>query len=493
MAIITVRELQALTIADNGRRISMGESMYGVVRVTADGVVSVYVVWRYKVGGKLRQIPVGTWKDKGGQSLKALRDKRDILAAEVKSQSDPIERRATEKLKRDAARQVEVLKLEADIEAAKLKAQADAAEAIRVQQTRLAAQAADQARMTVRQLFDRWHQLDLRNRVLKGSDVLRSFEADVFPAIGELAAEDVRKTHIQGILDSIRARATDSRPRVSTQKKTLSDMRQMFGWALERDYLQADPTAVIRKAKLGVSTERERVLTEAEVIELFQKLPTSGLADTSRIALMIQLSTASRIGETLLAHWSDVDFERRTWTIPAAVAKNGKLHTIALSDFALAQFQILHTMTGVTSWLFPNTELNAPVCLKSTTKQVGDRQRYAKPILKNRSQDAHALELPGGRWVPHDLRRTAATMMVQLGVLPDVVEKCLNHTEPNKLKRIYQRASYEMSMRDAWRLLGDRLDQLYRQATGEAISVIQVQFQATATDQMLKGENVNTG
>jgi integrase len=237
---------------------------------------------------------------------------------------------------------------------------------------------------------------------------------------------------------------------------------------LERDYLLADPTAVIRKAKLGASTERERVLAEAEVIEFFQKLPVSGLAETSRMALMIQLSTASRIGETLLAHWSHVDFERCTWTIPASVAKNGKLHTISLSDFALMQFKVLHSMTGVTPWLFPNTELKASVCPKTTTKQVGDRQRYDKPILKNRSQDAHALELPGGRWVPHDLRRTAATMMVQLGVLPDVVEKCLNHTEPNKLKRIYQRASYEGPMREAWKLLGERLDLLHRRAMVQA-------------------------
>jgi integrase len=217
---------------------------------------------------------------------------------------------------------------------------------------------------------------------------------------------------------------------------------------------------------LGVSTERERVLSEAEVIEFFQKLPLSGLAETSRLALMIQLSTASRIGETLFAHWAHVDFERRTWTIPAAIAKNGKLHTIALSDFALTKFQILHSLTGLTLWVFPNTEINASVCAKSTTKQVGDRQRYNKPILKNRSQDAHALELPGGRWVPHDLRRTAATMMVQLGALPDVVEKCLNHTEPNKLKRIYQRASYEGPMRDAWRLLGDKLNSLHLRAAG---------------------------
>jgi len=131
-----------------------------------------------------------------------------------------------------------------------------------------------------------------------------------------------------------------------------------------------------------------------------------------------------------------------------------------LSDFALRQIQTLHAITGMTLWLFPNSELTAPVCSKSTTKQAGDRQRYDNPILRNRSQDAHALELPGGRWVPHDLRRTAATIMVQLGVLPDVVEKCLNHTEPNKLKRIYQRASYEVPMREAWRLLGERLDLL---------------------------------
>ena len=107
---------------------------------------------------------------------------------------------------------------------------------------------------------------------------------------------------------------------------------------------------------------------------------------------------------------------------------------------------------------------------------MGDRQRYAKPIMRNRSQNAHALELPGERWVPHDLRRTAATMMVQLGVLPDVVEKCLNHTEPNKLKRIYQRASFDAPMRDAWRLLGDRLNLLHKRAMGEAGNVVSKQF-----------------
>lgn len=453
MAVITVKELQALSAIDNGKRISLGESMYGTVRVGADNCISVYVVWRYMVGGKRREISIGTWKNKGDLTLRALRDKRDILAAEVKSHVDPIEKRENAKIKRQA-----------DKEAAILKAQADATEAVNEQQKRLASQAAQQGRMTVRQLFDKWQALDLRDRVNKGKEVRRSFEADIFPMLGDMAADDVRKTDIQSVLDVIRERATESQPRVSTQRKTLSDLRQMFGWALERDYLTSDPTSVIRKAKLGANVERERVLSEAELIDFFKKLPLSGLPHTSRMALLIQLSTASRIGETLLAQWDHVDFERRTWSIPAAIAKNGKAHTITLSDFALRQFVALKAATGPTQWLFPNTNLDASVSTKSTTKQVSDRQRFNKPVLRNRSQNAHALELSGGRWVPHDLRRTAATMMVQQGVSPDVVEKCLNHTEPNKLKRIYNRASYEGPMRDAWKVLGKRLEMLNRKS-----------------------------
>jgi hypothetical protein len=47
--------------------------------------------------------------------------------------------------------------------------------------------------------------------------------------------------------------------------------------------------------------------------------------------------------------------------------------------------------------------------------------------------------------------------MAELGVLPEVIERCLNHTEQTKVKRIYQRAQYEAPMRDAWKKLGDRL------------------------------------
>ena len=65
--------------------------------------------------------------------------------------------------------------------------------------------------------------------------------------------------------------------------------------------------------------------------------------------------------------------------------------------------------------------------------------------------------------------------MAELGALPDVVEKCLNHAEVGKVKRIYQRAQYEGPMRDAWTLLGERLALLQDMADGRVSKVVALQ------------------
>nr|WP_246257800.1 hypothetical protein [Pararobbsia alpina] len=101
-------------------------------------------------------------------------------------------------------------------------------------------------------------------------------------------------------------------------------------------------------------------------------------------------------------------------------------------------------------WLFPAARKDGPVSSKSITKQIYDRQGAANgtPFM-HRSEHIDALTLPGGRWTPHDLRRTGATLMGELGVHGDVIEKCLNHLEQNKIKRTYQQVHYPVS--------GDRL------------------------------------
>jgi integrase len=96
----------------------------------------------------------------------------------------------------------------------------------------------------------------------------------------------------------------------------------------------------------------------------------------------------------------------------------------------LGQFKALHALTSETGWCFPATNLEGMhVCTKSVSKQIGDRQSRFKERpkqLKNRRQDDTLVLSKGdrGEWTPHDLRRTAATMMQQLDILPDIIDRC---------------------------------------------------------------------
>lgn len=50
--------------------------------------------------------------------------------------------------------------------------------------------------------------------------------------------------------------------------------------------------------------------------------------------------------------------------------------------------------------------------------------------------------------------------MVDLGVSPDVAHLCTYHLEQDRIKRTYNRARQAAAQKEAWRLLGERLDLL---------------------------------
>jgi len=52
-------------------------------------------------------------------------------------------------------------------------------------------------------------------------------------------------------------------------------------------------------------------------------------------ALAFIILTAARLSEALGATWDEIDFDTRTWTVPAARMKMGKPHAVPLSDAAL--------------------------------------------------------------------------------------------------------------------------------------------------------------
>lgn len=398
------------------------------VRAKNDGGAISFML-SYRIEGKQRQI---TLKAKG---LVDARKERDIYKELVKQGKDPnIERK---------------LQIERD-----RKQQLDEQEAL----------AKINARVTVNDLFTRWHNIDLKDRKDR-AEIVRMFNKDVLPVLGGLFVEDVKKGHIGLVIDKLKARGVNHLAR-----NLLKLMRQMFRFAVSRDVIEFDPTASLSVSKMTTApTERDRTLSEIEIRALARQLPGANLLKSTECAVWIALSTMCRIGELSKAKFSDIDLQSKTWTIPKENSKNGKPHIIYLSDFALAQFKTLKEYATHEVWLFPNRGNTSHVCEKSITKQVGGRQ--AENILSNRSKDNQALVLAGGKWTPHDLRRTGATMMGDLGIAPDVIEKCLNHTEENKVKRIYQRQKMESEQAEAWRVLGGRLHLLMNMGNSNVVLI----------------------
>lgn len=438
MAKLTVKELESIAPDRVGEKLREDGGLIGLVRGRRgsgnDGDrISIKFEWRYRFGGKVRSTTCGTWPK---NSMPAIRAERDRLRRILEDGKDPAE----------------------DKLAGRLKAQADQAEAIATQLARIDELAAQQARISVRDLFERWASVDLIRRKDGGKEVRRMFEKDVLPIIGHLAVEDVRKGHITGVTDALLARGV-----TRMAKQIFSLIRQMFRFAVDRDIIEADPTASIRKAKIGgKDVERERVLSEDEVRALHRQIPGAGMLVTTEAAIWICLATCCRIGELLKARWEHVDLKGGNWLIPAENSKNGKAHTVFLSAFAVEQFRRVREIHGAAPWCYPDRSGERAVSDKTITKQLGDRQRSADQRMSGRSKSTGSLALPNGKWTPHDLRRTGATLMTKLGVIPEVAERCLNHTEENRVKRIYQRHSYEGEMREAWHLLGERLELLTR-------------------------------
>jgi integrase len=346
--------------------------------------------------------------------------------------------------------------LAADIKAKVKRGEDPAAEKRRTELDRIAQES---ARKLVLDVFEEWHADDISKRKDGGVEVRRMMEKDVLPSIGKLGVQEVRKLHISTINSAVKMRGS----RIANVVFSL--MRQLFNYAIERDYIEQNPTAGIKKSKVGSGGEiRERVLSHKEITELFEKLPNSGLVGLNQLALPFQLATGCRIKEVLEAKWQYIDLEERTWTILSDSSKNARAHKVHLSDFALRYLSALRALSGHPEWLFPASRTDGHLNTKTLTKQVADRQRSSDQIIQGRTvRHAQALMLSsnlGEQWRPHDLRRTAATLMTELGVLPEVAERCLNHLEPNRIKRTYQQFSYWPQMVDAWNRLGDKLAHL---------------------------------
>ena len=259
-------------------------------------------------------------------------------------------------------------------------------------------------------------------------------ERDLKPRLGSMRAAAIRRADVSDALENIRARGAEIQA-----NRTHEIVRRIFNWAFTKGLLpetMANPATRIERAP---EREGDRVLSPAEIKAVWQALDDED--EITQRAFRLRLVTVQRGGEVQQMHADQISSEADGlwWTIPAAVAKNGRSHRVPLSPLAE------DILGGVgDGYLFGSPKTGRP--LANLWRTVAD--------IRKRS---------GVDFRPHDLRRTAASHMTGMGIPQLTVGKILNHVESG-VTRVYDRHSYDQEKRDALEAWSSSLHQFVRES-----------------------------
>ena len=233
----------------------------------------------------------------------------------------------------------------------------------------------------------------------------------------------------------------------------------MFSWLVQHRMVPANPVSGVYKPPQA--GDRDRVLTNAEVRWLWQACDEVGEPFGPLFRLL--LLTGQRQTEVAEVTRAEVSEDGATWSLPGARTKNGRPHLVPLSALARDTLAGARPIAGRVGYVF-TTNGRTPVSGFSKAK----RQLDVKMLARARRDDPEATIPP---WRLHDLRRTAATGMADIGIAPHVVEAVLNHVSGARagVAGIYNRSAYADEKRAALDRWADHLSGL---VAGRASNVV---------------------
>jgi integrase len=231
-----------------------------------------------------------------------------------------------------------------------------------------------------------------------------------------------------------------------TAARARSALTAFFVWAMQSGLTTSNPTI----GSISPQTHsRDRVLSGDELAKIWK---ACGDDHYGKIVRLLILLGARRQEIGGLAHSEcDLDGPQPSWTLPAARSKNGKAHKLPLMPMALAVIRSLPRL-ATRDRLF------------GTSAAYGfSAWAKGKRPLDQRSGV--------GNWTIHDLRRSTATGMADIGIAPHIIEHILNHQSGHRsgVAGIYNRSNYERETRTALALWEDHIRTLV--AGGERVVV----------------------
>jgi integrase len=256
------------------------------------------------------------------------------------------------------------------------------------------------------------------------------YNAHLRKQLGSMKLADIRRKNIINRLLAIAKTSPISANRVQ------SLISVIFTVAVDHEIVEANPC--YRMPKVAQERSRDRVLTDEELVKIWDA--TSRLTPVMRDIFRLRLLTAQRGAEVCSMRWEDIDTDGKIWTIPADITKNGRSHRVPLTEQML---DIIERQDRRTKYLFPASRGN----VQHVTNLGKAREKLVRLSAV-------------ADFTPHDLRRTAATLMAEkCNVSEFDISLVLNHSRQG-ITQVYNRAQYDNEKRRALQKWNDLLDRI---------------------------------
>ncbi len=355
--------------------------------------------WRmnYRYLGKVKTLSFGVWPE---VSLADARDKRDKAREQIKEGFDP---NARKKL-------------------ARVRAEIDAA-------------------ITFKSVAEEWLvKIEREGRAPVTLDKVRWLLGMAYPLIGE---RPLNKIEVQEVLAVLRV--LEATGRYESARRMRSVISRIFRYGVATGRAQRDVAADLRGAIIVPKTKHYAALTTPkDAAEIMRAIDLCSGHAITRFALRMTPHVFVRPGELRRAEWSEFDFDRAIWSIPAEKMKMRWPHKVPLSRQVLQILEELHPLTGHGPYVFPAFHTWKRPMSENTITIALRRMGYAKEQM-----------------TAHGFRAMAATLLNEMGIWnPDAIERQLAHMENNGVRRAYARGEYwdeRVKMMQHW---SDYLDEL---------------------------------
>lgn len=255
-----------------------------------------------------------------------------------------------------------------------------------------------------------------------GYQIYRRLEMNVFPWVGDRNIKEITTPELLKVLRRIEARGA-----FEMAHRVKYNCSQVFSYAQRTGIVTQNICEPLKKDALSpVKKKHHASITDPKKVGgLLRALDSYEGHFITRCALKLAPLTFVRPGELRQAEWSEIDFEKKEWRIPAEKMKMRTIHIVPLSKQSIEVLEEIQPLTGRGKYVFPSTRSAVRPMSNNAVTGALRRMGYTSE------------EMTG-----HGFRSMASTLLNEQGYNWDAVERQLAHSERNSVRAAYNYADY---------------------------------------------------